>query len=124
MNEVIKAPISLMSPDTILPIGDVPPVVDARTFLQMMMNRMGVSYHKYGSIVDKFPHGATGLDQIKQRVDKYVDTANIEWLIDAANYCMIEALKPCLRTAHFRATDSDESPGRINLDGSVSHGPN
>lgn len=96
--------------------------LDAEFFLQGMMNRMGVSYHKYGSIAEKFPHGATGVDQIAQRVQKYLNDGNVEWLIDAANYCLIEAVRPSHSQAHFRPTDSDESPGRINLDGSVSHG--
>lgn len=96
--------------------------VDAQFFLQAMMNRMGVSYHKYGSIADKFPHGALGTQQVYQRLERYLDTGNVEWLVDAANYCMIEALRPGHPKAHFRATGSDESPGRVNLDGTVSHG--
>ncbi len=128
--------IRVTSPDTqrdtcpamlILPGEDVdesgqPDSLDAKFFLQAMMNRMGVSYHKYGSIAAKFPHEANGVDQIFQRCQKYAETGNVEWLIDAANYCMIEALRPSHPDAHFRSTDSDESPGRINLDGTVSHG--
>lgn len=108
--------IRFMSPDT---QND-----DAKKFLQMMMNRMAVSYHKYGPLSENFPHNAIGVDQIKQRVDKYLETGNTEWLVDAANYCMIEYLYPWKVNAHFRATDSDESPGRINADGTVSHGRN
>lgn len=96
--------------------------LDAKFFIQAMMNRMAISYHKYGSIERKFPHGAVGIDQVFQRCQKYAETGNVEWLIDAANYCMIEALRPSHPKAHFRSTDSDESPGRLNIDGTVSHG--
>lgn len=96
--------------------------MDAKFFVQGMLNRMGVSYYKYGSIEDTYPEQARGLDQIMQRLACYVNDGNVEWLVDAANYCMIEALRPSHPQAHFRATDSDESPGRIKTDGTVSHG--
>lgn len=91
-------------------------------FLQGMMNRLGISHWKYGSIHDTFPHHRRGVDNIQQRVDKYLETGNTEWLIDAANYCLIEFMRPSHPTPDFRATDSDESPGAVNVDGSVSHG--
>lgn len=91
-------------------------------FLQGMMNRMGVSYHKYGDFHENFPHRANGIDQLLQRLALYQSTGNTEWLIDMANYCMIEFCCPSHPDAHFRPTDSDESPGRVNNDGSVSHG--
>ena len=95
-----------------------------KDFVKGMMARMGVSFHKYGSFFDKFPEQATGLDQIEQRIQLYRESGNVEWLIDAANYCMIEAACPSHSNAHFRATSAEESPGRIDRDGSVSHGHN
>lgn len=95
---------------------------DMAWFLQAMANRMTVSFHKYGSFDDVVPTKRRALDQIEQRIQKYIETGNVEWLIDAANYCYMEFTRPCLANAHFRATDSDESPGAINIDGSVSHG--
>lgn len=95
---------------------------EAKRFLQGMMNRMGFSYHKYGAISTSFPHKRTGVDNIAQRVEEYRRTGNTEFLADAANYCLIEALRPSIEGAHWRSTDSDESPGALNRDGSVSHG--
>lgn len=94
----------------------------ALQFLQGMMDRTGVSYHKYGAIQDAFPHKRTGVDNIQQRVDKYLETGNTEFLIDAANYALIEFMRPSREGAFFKSTDSDESPGALNRDGSVSHG--
>lgn len=91
-------------------------------FLQGMMDRLSVSYHKYGSISGAFPHRRRGVDNVQLRIDKYLETGNTEWLLDAANYCLIEYMRPSHPNAHFRSTDSDESPGAINLDGTVHHG--
>lgn len=125
--------IRFMSPDTqdeflstVTTPGATPEHPDityaASEFLQMMMNRMAVSYHKYGSIDENFPHRAHGVDQIEQRLKKYDSDGNLDWIIDVANYALIEFLRPCHPMAHFRPTDTDESPGRINKDGTVSHG--
>lgn len=80
-------------------------------FIQKMRARMAVSYHKYGRMAE-----ADGVDMIASidvRVQKYLATGNTEWLIDAANCCLIEFTHPRVEGAHFRATDSDESPGRV-----------
>lgn len=95
---------------------------DVLEFMQGMFNRTGFSFHKYGSIHDNFPHNRTGIDNAWMRLERYGKTGNKEELIDAANYLLIEFLKPSHPAAHFRATDSDESPGALNLDGSISHG--
>ena len=80
-------------------------------FLQGMLNRMAVSYHKYGMMKD----AGKRIDQVKSlkvRLDKYIETGNTEWLIDVANMAMIEFTHSQHPHGHFRATDSDESPGR------------
>lgn len=79
--------------------------------LQMMANRMAVSEHKYGKIETVYPHDKQAVNNIAVRVALYHETGNTEWLLDAANYCLIEMLAPSHPDAHFRATDSDESPG-------------
>lgn len=109
--------IRLTSPDT---MGEHAEKV--KFILQGMMNRMGVSYHKYGSIHETFPQHRRGIDNAPQRIAKYLETGNVEWLLDAMNYLLIEFLCPYHPNAHFRSTDSDESPGAVNADGTVSHG--
>jgi hypothetical protein len=98
------------------------PVLDVPFFLQAMMNRMSVSYHKYGSFFDMFPERKTGYENCLQRLKKYEETGNTEWLIDAANYIMMEFMAPSHIWAHFRATSSEESPGSVMVDGSIDHG--
>lgn len=93
-------------------------------FLQGMLDRMAVSYHKYGSVVKAYPHDVSALKSLQQRLDKYLETGNTEFLMDAANFCMIEFIRPSVAGAHFAATDSDESPGRTTLRGKVTDAPN
>lgn len=89
-------------------------------FHQGMIDRMAVSFHKYGAVAD-----AKGkIDQIKSlqlRLDKYLKTGNTEWLIDVANMAMIEFIHRGPRA--FKPTDYRQSPGRVwcpdEFDGTV-----
>lgn len=94
-------------------------------FLQGMANRMEVSFHKYGAVWDAYPEKLSALESLKQRIHKYLETGNTEFLIDAANFCMIEFMCPSVRGAAFTPTDSGESPGRMTtsgrLTGDVNH---
>lgn len=92
-------------------------------FIQGMLDRMGVSFHKYGAVKDAYPHKIDALDSMRKRVKRYRETGNKEWLIDAANFLMIEFLLPS-QEATFRSTSSDESPGRTTVCGEISRGHN
>lgn len=48
-------------------------------------------------------------------VEKYQETGNTEYLVDAANYLMFEFMYPQHEKAHFRATDSGESAGIVGI---------
>lgn len=88
-------------------------------FLQGMLNRMGVSFHKYGPLAQAYPDDVDAIKSLRQRLDKYRRTGNTEYLIDAANFAMIEFMRPAHPKAHFKPTDSRESPGRTLHDGRV-----
>lgn len=85
-------------------------------FVRAMMNRMAVSFHKYGKVAD-----AAGrvdfLASLRVRLDKYLSTGNTEWLVDVGNLAMMEFMHPSHPEAHFRGTDSAESPGRVTTTG-------
>lgn len=89
------------------------------SFIAGMMNRMATSYFKYGSARTT---KSDGMKNARERMKMYRTTGNTEWLIDAANFLMIEFMNPKHGKAHFRATSSHESPGRILKDGKRSHG--
>lgn len=82
-----------------------------RTFLQGMLDRIATSHFKYGNMSESYPHDVDALKCMKKRLALYKATGNTEWLIDAANFLMIEFMYPAHRKAHFRPTDSHESPG-------------
>jgi hypothetical protein len=90
-------------------------------FLQGMADRMAVSMHKYGPMANNFPTPAHALDNLALRLKKYAEDGNTEWLIDCANFCMIEFMRPAHPQAHFRSTDSKESPGSVLWDGRRVH---
>lgn len=82
-------------------------------FLQGMIDRMGVSFAKYGKVKDGFPEHINALESMFLRIKKYKETGNKEFLMDAANFAMIEFMFPAHPEAYFKATDSRESPGRV-----------
>ena len=81
-------------------------------FIQGMLNRMAVGFHNYGHM-RRYENTSNSLKNIKIRLDKYEETHNTEFLMDAANYCMMEFVKSQFPDAYFKATNKEESPGAI-----------
>lgn len=86
--------------------------VDGR-FLQGMADRMALSFFKYGRVAEAYPHKVNALESLQKRIERYQETGNTEWLMDVANFAMIEFMHPRHMNAHFEPTDSDQSPGRV-----------
>jgi len=82
-------------------------------FVDGMRVRMAVSRDRYGLVADAYPNKVNALESLQLRLKKYEETGNAEYLIDAANFAMIEFMYPAHHSAHFVGTDSDGSPGRI-----------
>lgn len=81
-------------------------------FIKLMNNRMVVSFYKYGPIKENYGNKlANPLKDLEKRLKLYNETGNTEWLVDAANDLRIEFEYPQHKDAHFKATDSKESPG-------------
>jgi len=91
---------------------NVPTSEFSEQFAQGMADRMAVSFCKYGAVADAYPHRVDAIASLKKRLEKYEQDGNTEWLMDVANFAMIEFMHPRRPEAHFRATDSKESPGR------------
>ena len=88
-------------------------------FIQGMVDRMFTSYYRYGAIQDGFPHKVDAIGCLHMRLKKYEETGNTEWLMDVANFAMIEFILPKHSKAHFRPTESGESPGVVQNDGII-----
>jgi hypothetical protein len=85
-------------------------------FIQRMQNHIVVSHYKYGWTADTYAHKlADPYACAMQRMELYQKTGNTEHLIDAANFMMIEYTYPQHPQAHFRGTDSQESPGLVGI---------
>lgn len=90
-------------------------------FIQGMLDRMAMSFFKYGQVNQEDISKRDMEQTLKMRFDRYLDDGNTEWLMDVGNFAMIEFMCPSHPDAHFRDTDSDESPGVVLKDGSITH---
>ncbi len=100
--------------------GSIPETQFNREFLQGMLNRVAMSYHSYGD-VRKNKGRVNWIASLRMRLTKYRETHNTEYLIDAANYAMLEFMLPNDSKAFFKATDRDGSPGSKLTSGGIAH---
>ena len=94
-------------------LPNVPESEFNQTFIQGMADRMAVSYFKYGKVSMAYPKLVDAIKSLHLRLEKYEQTGNTEFLMDVANFAMIEFAYPRHPKAHFEAKDSKDSPGRI-----------
>lgn len=108
---------------TLKTTASVPPSETSIPFHQGMVDRMAVSFHKYGPVAEAYPEKVDAIKSLMARLERYAKDGNTEWLMDVANFAMIEFMHPAHPKAHYRATDSRESPGRVwqpdEFDGTV-----
>lgn len=81
-------------------------------FVTHMQNAMVVSFYKYGLLSEAYPHKVDAVGSLTERLRKYAETGNTEFLVDVANFAMIEFMHPRHPNAFFQGTDDDASPGR------------
>lgn len=91
-------------------LSNIPPSEYSQQFFQGMVDRMAMSYFKYGAVAKAYPSRINALSSMRLQVEEYLKTGNTEKLIDAANYLMIEFMHPSLKNAEFAPNDS--GPGR------------
>lgn len=98
-----------------LSIKEIEETEVSEQFIQGMKDRMVVSFHKYG-YVEEAVGKVDFVKSLERRLKNYAEDGNTEWLIDAANYAMMEFMFPSHKKAHFTPTDSQASPGRWVID--------
>lgn len=79
-------------------------------FIQGMLDRMSFGFHNYGH-ARRAHDRPDNLKNIDTRITRYKESKNTEFLMDAANYCMMEFMVPSVEGAFFEPTSRDESPG-------------
>lgn len=87
----------------------------SRPFIEGMKDRMLISFYKYGPIERGFPDKVDAVGSLRDRLRMYASTGNTEYLMDVANFAMIEFMRPRHPAAHFKPTDDDGSPGRRSV---------
>ena len=80
-------------------------------FVAKMRNAIEMSHYKYGYASKTYPELAQAYKCIKQRLELYEKTHNKEYLVDVANFAMLEFLYPAFSDAKYIPQDSDASPG-------------
>jgi hypothetical protein len=92
-------------------------------FTDLMRAAMLVSFHKYGPVREAYPNRVNAIDSLRLRLEKYAATGNTEYLVDAANFAMIEWMYPARPDAFFKSTDADGSPGRVMANAAIYDSP-
>ena len=87
-------------------------------FVNKMRNAIEMSHYKYGWMSNTYPELAQAVKCIQERLDLYNKTHNTEYLVDIANFAMIEYKHPSYEDAKYTPTDSNKSPG---LAGGISY---
>jgi hypothetical protein len=78
-------------------------------FDKLRKNRMATSYFKYGEIKDNYGDKLiNAIENLEIRLEKYKKTGNTEYLLDVANFAMIEYMYPQHEGAYFSATDNED----------------
>jgi len=85
-------------------------------FIRKMKARMFVGYFRYGESTQyKKDHSYKIVDTIQKRIAAYEETGNLEHLIDAANFCMIEYKAPQHPDAHFETVEEEDHTKRLGI---------
>lgn len=87
-------------------------------FVTKMKNAIETSFYKYGWSSRTYPELAQAHKCLRERLELYEKTHNTEYLVDVANFAMLEYMHPAFDDAKYAPTDSDASPG---LAGGISY---
>lgn len=80
-------------------------------FIRKMENAIVTSHFKYGWMSKTYPELAQAYKCIKERLELYEKTHNLEYLVDVANFAMIEFKHPSFEDSTYTPLDSRQSPG-------------
>lgn len=97
---------------------DLTPILEtefSKPFVTHMQNAMVVSFYKYGHLAEAYPHKVDAIGSLTERLRKYAETGNTEYMVDVANFAMIEFMHPRHPNAFFEGTDDSGSPGRRDV---------
>lgn len=71
------------------------------SFIDLMRNRIKMGRLRYGPSTNKYNYG----EGIKRKLNRYNETGNKEYLVDIANYAMLEFETPYKENTYFKPDD-------------------
>jgi hypothetical protein len=75
-------------------------------FEELMRNRLMMGSYRYGKkLHDPRAPGFSCVRHIRDRISRYEYDGNLEWLVDVANFAMLEFMHSQHPNAHFKSTD-------------------
>ena len=80
----------------------------SQRFERFMRNRLLLGAYRYGLINDKDKSGHDFCGDIIRRIAEYVNTGNMECLVDVANMAMLEFEEGNVQGRHFSSSDDGE----------------
>jgi len=86
----------------------ITPSEDSPRFHDRMRQAMTVSLHKYGPVKNAYPHKVNAIASLEKRLRLYKETGNADYLVDIANFAMIEFMLPSHEQFHDKPTDGGE----------------
>jgi hypothetical protein len=73
--------------------------------LQQLVNRMSSLEHAQGPFEELYPIPHRAWQQINDRVELYLKTGDTQFLLDAANFALMEYLRPSIPSAFMRTQE-------------------
>lgn len=85
-------------------------------FDDLRKKMMIVGHYKYGPVRENLNSRLVQIiPTLEKRLKAYKETGNTEFLADIANFAMMEFMYPQHPKAHYKPTDSSESPGIVGM---------
>lgn len=85
-------------------------------FDELRKKAMITSYYKYGPLKTNYSQGYIKcIESLEKRLKAYKETGNTEFLVDIANFAMIEFMNPQHTDAKYQPTDSKDCPGVVGM---------
>lgn len=77
-------------------------------FESLMRNRLILGSFRYGFLSSKDKSTYDRVGSAIKRLNRYQETGNQEYLVDAANMCLVEFVEGSHPKAHFESIDDDD----------------
>jgi len=97
----------LFLPASNKPLAELRKIQRNTLFEKMCRNRLLIGGYRYGELHTESSKSCASVGDIRKRLDLYEKTGNLECLVDAANYVMLEFTYSKHKNAHFKASDDE-----------------